>query len=109
MVLGQNGVAQKPDNDRLTLSNPFVVDKDKGEIINLHMNVWQPNARQVTFQYDLSADRDVPLTQLIASVYFEPRAGKGKLKMFKPKPASGNSRMCRSAILRAPRRAKRSK
>ena len=41
---------------------PFVVNKDKGEVIDVQFQAWQPAARQVAFRYDLDAAQDVPLT-----------------------------------------------
>src|SRR5438105_3458208 len=62
---------QKADGKRLSVRAPFVVNKDKGEVIDVQFEAWQPTARQVAFQYDLEAARDVPLTMLMAAVNFE--------------------------------------
>src|SRR5258707_9402193 len=66
---------QKADGKRLSVRAPFVVNKDKGEVIDVQFEAWQPAARQVAFRYDLESAKDVPLTLLIASVNFEPREG----------------------------------
>jgi hypothetical protein len=72
---------KKADGDRLSGRVPFVVNKDKGEIIDVGFGAWQQAARQITFSYDLEAARDVPLTMLIASVNFEPRGSKGHVTL----------------------------
>ena len=38
---------QKAENGRLSLRVPFVVNKDKGEAIDVHFEAWQPGARQI--------------------------------------------------------------
>jgi hypothetical protein len=72
---------QKAEGDRLSLRVPFVVNKDKGEIINLDFEASQPSARQVAFRYELDAARDVPLTMLMASVNLEAHGSKGTLTL----------------------------
>ncbi len=72
---------QKAEGDRLSARVPFVVNKDKGEVIDVRFEAWQPGPRQVAFRYDLSADRDVPLTMLMAAVNFEPEGSQGTLTL----------------------------
>jgi hypothetical protein len=72
---------QKAEGDRLSVRVPFVVNKDKDEVINVHFEAWQPAARQVAFRYDLDAAGDVPLTLLMASVNFEPHGSQGTLTL----------------------------
>ncbi len=72
---------QKAEGDRLSLNVPFVVNKDRGEIIDVHLEAWQPSAKQIAFHYDLEAARDVPLTMLIAGVNFEDNGSEGKLTL----------------------------
>jgi hypothetical protein len=72
---------QKADGDRLSVRVPFTVDKDKGEVIDVRFEAWQPAARQVAFRYDLGAARDVPLTLLMAGVTFEPQGSQGTLTL----------------------------
>jgi hypothetical protein len=72
---------RKAEGDRLSVRVPFVVNKDKGEAIDIHFQAWQPAARQVAFRYDLDAATDVPLTLLIAAVNFEPHASQGTLTL----------------------------
>ncbi len=71
---------QKAEGGRLSAHVPFVVNKDKGEVIEVRFEARQPAARQVAFRYDLGSDRDVPLTMLIAGFNFEPSA-KGTLTL----------------------------
>jgi hypothetical protein len=72
---------QKAEGDRLSVRVPFVVNKDKGEVIDVHFEAWQPAARQVAFRYDLDAAKDVPLTLLMAGVNFEPHSSQGTLTL----------------------------
>src|SRR5436305_15336063 len=43
------GSRQKAEGKRLSLRTPFVVNKDRGEVIDVHFEAWQPAARQVAF------------------------------------------------------------
>ncbi len=72
---------QKAEGERLSIRVPFVVNKDKGEVIHVQFEAWQPAARQVAFRYDLEAARDVPLTMLIAGINFEPHDRRGTLTL----------------------------
>ncbi len=72
---------QKADGKRLALNVPFVVNKDKGEVIDVHFEAWQPAARQVAFRYDLESAKDVPLTMLMAAVNFEAQGSQGTLTL----------------------------
>ena len=72
---------RRPRADGSPLRVPFVVNKDKGEVIDVHFEAWQPSARQVAFRYDLEAARDVPLTMLMAGVNFEAHGSQGTLTL----------------------------
>jgi hypothetical protein len=72
---------QKAEGGRLSVRAPFVVNKDRGEVIDVHFEAWQPAARQVAFRYDLESARDVPLTLLIAGVNFEAHGSRGTLTL----------------------------
>jgi hypothetical protein len=72
---------QKADGERLSVRAPFTVNKDRGEVIDVGFEAWQPAAKQVAFRYDLAADRDVPLTMLMAAVNFEAQGGQGTLTL----------------------------
>jgi hypothetical protein len=71
----------RAENGRLSVRVPFVVNKEKAEVIDVRFEAWQPAARQVAFQYDLESAKDVPLTMLIASVNFDPLGSKGTLTL----------------------------
>ena len=66
---------------RLATRVPFVVNKEKGEVIDVGFEAWQPAARQVALRYDLTAAQDVPLTMLIAGFNFEPHGSQGTLTL----------------------------
>jgi hypothetical protein len=72
---------QKAEGDRLSVRVPFVVNKDKGEAIDVRFEAFQPAARQVAFRYELDAARDVPLTLLMAGFNFEPDVSQGTLTL----------------------------
>jgi hypothetical protein len=75
---------QKAEDGRVSARLPFVVNKDKGEVIDVHFEAWQPAARQVAFRCELASARDVPLTLLIAGVNFEPQGSQGTLTLTHP-------------------------
>jgi hypothetical protein len=72
---------QKADGDKLSAGVPFVVNKDAGEVVNVKFEATRPTPRQISLRYDLEADKDVPLTMLIAALNFEAEAGKGTLTL----------------------------
>ena len=59
---------QRAENGVLRASTAFEVNKATGEIINLALNAQKSAANAVTFEYSLQADKDVPLTQLVAGL-----------------------------------------
>ncbi len=75
---------QKTEGDRLSLRVPFVVNKANGEAIDVGFEAWQPAARQIAFRYELKAEKDVPLTQLIAAFGFEAGGGQGNVTLHHP-------------------------
>jgi hypothetical protein len=72
---------EKADGKRLSVRAPFVVNKDRGEVVDVQFEAWQPTSRQVAFRYDLESARDVPLTMLIAAVNFEAQGSQGTLTL----------------------------
>jgi hypothetical protein len=72
---------QKAEGGRLSVRVPFVVNKNKGEVIDVHFEAWQSAGRQVAFRYDLESAKDVPLTMLMAGFNFEPHGSHGKLTL----------------------------
>ncbi len=62
---------QKASGDKLDVSVPFVVRKADGEVINIRFQSWKSGPREVTFRYDLTAAKDVPVTMVIASLSVE--------------------------------------
>jgi hypothetical protein len=84
---------QKAEGERLSLRVPFVVNKDKGEVIDVRFEAWQPAAKQVAFRYYLEADRDVPLTMLMAAVNFEAQGSRGTLTLTHPESKDKPTKM----------------
>ncbi len=72
---------QKGQDGRLSVRVPFVVNKEKGEVIDVQFEARQPVPRKLVFRYDLEAAHDVPLTMLIASLSFEPQGSQGALTL----------------------------
>jgi hypothetical protein len=72
---------EKAEGERLSVHAPFVVNKDKGEVIDVQFEAWHPSARQVSFRYDLESTRDVPLTMLMSAVTFESHGSQGTLTL----------------------------
>jgi hypothetical protein len=72
---------QKAEDRHLSARVPFVVNKDKGEVIDVQFEAWQPAPRKVAFRYNLESARDVPLTLLIAGVNFEAHGSQGTLTL----------------------------
>jgi hypothetical protein len=74
----------KAKGERLSVGLPFIVNKDKGEVIDVRFEAWQPAARQAAFRYNLESAQDVPLTQLIAAFGFEANGGQGTITLSHP-------------------------
>lgn len=60
--------AERAKNGELNATALFEVNKDAGEIVNVRLRARQSAPRAITFQYTLSADKNVPLTMLIAGL-----------------------------------------
>jgi hypothetical protein len=54
------------------------VNKNRGEVIEIRFQAWKKGPQQIVFQYDLSADKDVPVTMVIASLGPEKGFAKGQ-------------------------------
>ncbi len=63
--------SQRAQGDELNASTVFEGDKAAGEVINLGLKAHAVGPNSVAFQYILSADKDVPLTQLVATLATE--------------------------------------
>lgn len=72
---------EKAQAEQLALRTSFVVQQDAGEVIHVDYEVKQPSPREVSFRYTLMADRDVPLTMLIAGLQSDEKTGRGTLKL----------------------------
>ncbi|HJT32795.1 MAG TPA: hypothetical protein VJ783_12210 [Pirellulales bacterium] len=72
------GANEKAKSDKLDVTTQFVVNKDRGEVIDIRFQVRKGGPRQVVFQYDLSAAKDVPVTMLIAGLGSEKEYARGQ-------------------------------
>ena len=62
------GSTQRAVGDELNISTPFESNKDAGEVIGLGLRVWKSGPQAVSYSYTLNAAKDVPLTELVATV-----------------------------------------
>ncbi len=69
------GAKDKARGDRLSTGAAFVVDKASGKVIQIKMQVRKSGPRQVSFHYDLEADKDVPVTMVISNLSVEKAKG----------------------------------
>ena len=70
---------EKATGDKLIATVPFVVNQGKGEVITIKYQAWKSAARDISFRYDLSADKDVPITMVRAGLGVAPEMDRGKL------------------------------
>jgi hypothetical protein len=70
---------EKSRDDKLAISVPLVIDKSRGEVIDVKFQAWSPSPRRVNFRYELSAAKDVPLALLCAGLGVEQSAVGGRL------------------------------
>ena len=73
------GAKEKATGERLEVTAPFVVNKANGQVIDIKFQAWKSAARQISFRYDLSAAKDVPITMVIAGVSVAKTAAGDKL------------------------------
>jgi hypothetical protein len=78
---GWVGVAStaKADGDELVLTVPFEVNKADGQVIMVKQRVWKSADKEISINYELSAEKDVPLTMLIMNVAFEKKFQDGDI------------------------------
>ncbi len=65
------GSTEKASGDEFVVTAPFEVNKARGQVIMIKQRVWQSAAQEISINYELSADKDVPLTMLIAGLGFD--------------------------------------
>ena len=70
---------QKGSGEELVATAPFVVNQGQGQVIQLHQRVWQSAAGDISMVFDLSAEKDVPLTMLIAGIAFQEKFRDGDI------------------------------
>jgi hypothetical protein len=63
--------SQKATGEVLEMTVPVVVNKAAGQTITLRQQVRKTGPRTISLVYELSADRDIPLTSLVATIGFE--------------------------------------
>ena len=72
---------ERATGPELTVTQPFVVNRDRGETIQITCHASRTSPRSVAYRYDLSADKDVPLAELVAAFSTQEafRDGSGEL------------------------------
>ncbi len=78
------GAREKASGEKLVTAVPFVVNRERGEVVNIGFQAWKGAPRQVTFRYDLSAAKDVPVTMIIASLDVGKNQARGQLALSYP-------------------------
>ena len=73
---------QKAAGGKLLASVPFVASRAKGDVIDVNFEAWKSAPREVSFRYDLSAGKDVPLTMLIAGFSVQKESARGKATLW---------------------------
>ena len=73
------GSNEKASGDELVLTAPFEVNKAQGQVILVKQRVWKSADREISIHYELSADKDVPLTMLIAGITFDEKFQDGDI------------------------------
>jgi hypothetical protein len=62
-------------NGPFVVSAPFTLNKEAGQSIAIQLHVTQTGKRSVAFQYDLTGEKDVPLTLVCATLGFAKQIG----------------------------------
>jgi len=70
---------EKATGDELELTAPFVVNKAEGLVIMLKQRVWKSGNNEISMNFELSADQDVPLTSMIAGIGFDAKFQDGDI------------------------------
>ena len=73
------GSNEKATGDEFVVTAPFEVNKAQGQVIVVRERVRQSADNEISIQYELSADKDVPLTMLIAGIRFDEKFQDGDL------------------------------
>ncbi|MEI8341629.1 MAG: hypothetical protein WCH43_08865 [Verrucomicrobiota bacterium] len=70
---------EKASGDELVLTAPFEVNKEEGQVIQVKQRVWKSGDNEISMNFELSADKDVPLTMLVAHVRFDEKFQEGDI------------------------------
>jgi hypothetical protein len=70
---------EKASGEEFVLTAPFEVNKAQGQVILLKQRVWKSADKEISIRYELSADKDVPLTMLIAGISFAEKYREGDI------------------------------
>jgi hypothetical protein len=78
------GAKEKAVGGKLAVTVPFVVNKAKGEVIDIKFQAWKSGPRTLTFRYDLNAAQDVTVTMVIAGLSVQKEFAKGQWVLSHP-------------------------
>ena len=70
---------EKANGEELVLTTPFEANKAQGQVIMVKQRVWKSAEREISINYELSAEKDVPLTMLIAGISFDEKFRDGDI------------------------------
>ncbi len=70
---------EKASGGLLQMTSQFVVDKEKGQVIDVACQAQKTGENEVTFKYALNAAVDVPLTMLMDSITMAGPFNKGQI------------------------------
>gem|GEM_PF-469160 len=70
---------QKATGDELALSAPLAMGSESGQVILLKSRVWKSGEKEISFNYELSADKDVPLQQIISRIILDDQFKEGEV------------------------------
>ena len=73
--------SEKATGERFRTTASFVVNRERGEVIEIGIEAARTSPRTLSFQYTLSAAKDVPITMVMASLGLEPAFARGRLKL----------------------------
>jgi len=70
---------QKATGDELALSAPLAMGSESGQVILLKSRVWKSGEKEISFNYELSSDKDVPLQQIISRIILDDQFKEGEV------------------------------
>jgi len=76
---GEPKSAAKATGEELSFTSPLVINKDGGETVNVGCLARKSGDRALTWRYELTADKDLPITMLVAGFGVAREASSGEI------------------------------